>query len=166
VAEVWNPERVGVRLSPLSQFNDIKDDKPEMTFGYVAEKLSSYKLAYLHIVNPALPSLEKGTDPEPRAAQMIELIRKKYRGTLMVTGGFDHDTAEGWLQRGMADLIGFGRKYIANPDLPERFRQRAQLNKDDPTTYYTGGPRGYVDYPSLAQERGEEPLPTIDDRWR
>jgi N-ethylmaleimide reductase len=96
---------------------------------------------------------------------MLNMIREKYRGTLMIAGGFDHDTAEAWLEHRMADLIAFGRKFLANPDLPERFRTRAHLNKDDPATYYTGGPLGYIDYPTMAQERGEEPKPCIDERW-
>ena len=66
----------------------------------------------------------------------------------------------------MRALIAFGRKFLANPDLPVRFRQRARLNADDPTTYYGGGAVGYIDYPTLAQERGEEPKLQIDERWR
>jgi N-ethylmaleimide reductase len=163
---IWGADRVGVRLSPLGTFNDIGDDDPETTFPYVAEALSRYGLAYLHLVNPASAALDKGREPDAPARRMLELMRKAYRGTLIVTGGFDHDTAEAWLQRGRADLIGFGRKFLANPDLPERFRSRAPLNADDPTTYYGGGAKGYTDYPTLAQERGEAPKPCIDDRWR
>jgi N-ethylmaleimide reductase len=97
---------------------------------------------------------------------MINLMREKYQGTLIVAGGFDEDTAEGWLEQGVANLIAFGRKFLANPDLPERFRLRAPLNADDPSTYYGGGAKGYVDYLTLAQERGEEPTPCVDERWR
>jgi len=157
---------VGVRLSPLSAFNDIRDDDPETTFGYVAQKLNDYNLAYLHIVNPAAAAIEQGTAPDPRAMRMVELIREKYRGTLMVAGGFDRDTAEAWLEQGKADLIAFGRKFLANPDLPARLRRRAPLNPDDPTTYYGGGAKGYTDYPSLAQEQGEQPWPCVDESWR
>jgi N-ethylmaleimide reductase len=166
VAEVWAPDRVGVRLSPLGTFNDMGDDDPETTFGYIAENLSDYRLAYLHIVNPAVAAIEQGIEPEPRARRMLELMRAKYRGTLIVAGGFDQDTAEAWLEQGRADLIAFGRKFLANPDLPERFRSRAPLNADDPSTYYGGGAKGYTDYPTLAQERGERPKPCVDDRWR
>ena len=84
----------------------------------------------------------------------------------MLAGGFDHETAEQWLQEGKADLIAFGRKFLANPDLPERFRENAPLHADDPSTYYGGGAAGYIDYPSLAQERGEEAKPCVDERWR
>jgi len=97
---------------------------------------------------------------------MVDLIRKKFRGTLIYAGGFDHDTAEAWLRQGKADVIAFGRKFLANPDLPERFRRRAPLNADDPSTYYGGGMRGYVDYPTLSQQRNAEPRLCVDVRWR
>lgn len=166
VIRVWGADRVGVRLSPLGTFNDIYDQDPEKTFGCVAKKLNEYGLAYLHLVNPAIAELEKGTEPDPRAIRMLDLMRKKFRGTLIITGGFDHGTAENWLKEGRADLIGFGRKFLANPDLPNRFRQHAHLNADDPATYYGGGAIGYIDYLTLAQERGEEPKPHVDERWR
>jgi N-ethylmaleimide reductase len=166
VSEVWAPDRVGVRLSPYSTFNDISDDDPETTFGHIAGKLSDYRLAYLHIVNPAIAALEKGAEPDARALRMLDLIRERYRGTLMIAGGFDRDTAEAWLEQGKADLIVFGRKFLANPDLPERFRLDTPLNADDPTTFYGGGPKGYTDYPTLTQERGEQPGSCVDERWR
>jgi N-ethylmaleimide reductase len=82
------------------------------------------------------------------------MIRRTYRGVLMVAGGFDGSSAERWLEGGNADLIAFGRLFIANPDLPERFWSHAPLNSPDPSTFYGGGERGDTDYPSLAQERG------------
>ena len=166
VLEIWGSGRVGVRLSPLSTFNDIHDDDPETTFGTIAKKLNDYELAYLHLVNPALPQMEKGRPPEMRALKMVELIRKNYRGNLMIAGGFDRDTAEEWLETGLADVIAFGRKFIANPDLPQRLRDRATLNAPDPKTFYGGGAKGYTDYPSLAQEKGEAPKPCVDESWR
>ena len=108
---------------PSAQFNDISDDDPETTFGTIAGKLSDYRLAYLHLVNPALAALEQGSEPDPRALRMVELMRERFRGMLIIAGGFDHDTAEEWLQKGRADLIAFGRRFLANPDLPERFRR-------------------------------------------
>jgi N-ethylmaleimide reductase len=166
VSDVWGQDRVGVRLSPLGTFNDMGDDDPETTFGRVAEKLNGGALAYLHIVNPAVAAFEKGIEPDPGALRMLELLRERYGGTLIIAGGFDRDTAEGWLRRDKADLIAFGRKFLANPDLPERFRSHASLNADDPSTYYGGGAKGYTDYPTLARERGEEPHPCVDERWR
>ena len=162
---IWGPDRIGVRLSPLGKMNDIHDDDPEATFGYLAERFSDYGFAYLHIVNPATEQMQNGKEPEPQALNMVELIRRKFKGTLMVAGGFRADTAAQWLREGRADLIAFGRKFIANPDLPERLRLGGPFNIDDPTTYY-GGEKGYTDYPSLAQDRGEQPKACVDERWR
>ncbi len=166
LTRIWGPDRIGVRLSPMGKLNDIHDDNPEATFGYIAERLSDYRFAYLHIVNPALEQMQDGKDPDPRALNMVKLIRKKYEGTLVVAGGFQADSAARWLREGWADLIAFGRKFIANPDLPERIRAGAPFNTDDPTTYYGGGEKGYTDYPSLAQDRGEQPKACVDQRWR
>jgi len=163
---IWGPDRIGVRLSPMGRMNDIHDDQPEATFGHIAERLSDYGFAYLHVVNPAMEQMQSGKAPDPPALGMVETIRKKFKGTLMVAGGFEADTAAQWLREGKADLIAFGRKFIANPDLPERLRTGAHLNADDPTTYYGGGEKGYTDYPSLAQDRGERPKACVDQRWR
>ena len=163
---IWGPDRIGVRLSPLGRLNDISDDHPEATFGYIAERLSDYGFAYLHIVNPAMEQMQNGKEPDSRALSMVELIRKKYKGTLIMAGGFQAGTAARWLREGKADLIAFGRSFIANPDLPERLRLGGPFNIADPTTYYGGGEKGYTDYPSLAQDRGEQPTACVDQRWR
>ena len=166
VSQVWGPDRVGVRLSPLGKLNDMSDADPEATFGTLAAMLDGRGLAYLHVVNPALAEVECHAPPDPRALRMVELMRREYRGRLIITGGFDHDTAEEWLQEGRADLVAFGRKFLANPDLPERLRLRAPLNPDDRSTYYGGGAKGYTDYHTLQQERGEQPRPCVDESWR
>jgi N-ethylmaleimide reductase len=166
VSKVWGPDRVGVRLSPLGTFNDTSDADPQATHGYIAEALSQYRFAYLHLVNPAAAAIEKGQEPDPASLRMLALIRARYRGTLILAGGFDRDSAQAWLKQGRADLIAFGRKFLANPDLPERLRLRGRLNADDPSTYYGGGAKGYTDYPSLAQDRGEQPKACVDERWR
>jgi N-ethylmaleimide reductase len=166
IVPVWGSDRVGVRLSPLETFNDIADDDPEVTFGYVSEMLTRYGLAYLHVVNPAITAMENHAEPDERSRRVLELIRNTYDGTLIVAGGFGQDTAEQWLSSGRADAIAFGRKFLANPDLPERFREHAVLNRDDPSTYYGGGEIGYIDYLTLAQQRGEQSKPCSDTRWR
>ena len=166
VNEVWDSDRVGVRLSPLGTFNDMADDDPEATFGYIVERLNEYDLAYLHVVRPGIQEAESGSWDDPEAQSMMQLIRGKYKGTLIVAGGFDGDEGEEWVLNGKADLIAFGRKFLANPDLPQRIQLGAHLNADDATTYYGGGARGYTDYLSLDQERGEVPMPCVDERWR
>ena len=75
----------------------MSDAEPEVTFGTIAQVLSDLRFTYLHIVNPGLAAIEKGNAPDARAEQLLALIRQKYRGTLIVTGGFDRDTAEEWL---------------------------------------------------------------------
>jgi N-ethylmaleimide reductase len=166
VAGVSDADRVGVRLSPLGTFNDMGDEDPETTFGYAATMLNALRLAYLHLVNPAIAALDDKTEPDQRSLRMLSLIRTEYRGTLILAGGFDRDTAEEWIAAGRADAIAFGRKFLANPDLPERLRERAPLNRDDPSTYYGGGEKGYIDYLTLAQQRGQQPERCPDTRWR
>ena len=90
------------------------------------------------------------------AASGLPSVARQFQSLAKLPEGF----------QGKADLIAFGRKFLANPDLPKRFRQHAVLNVDDPSIYYGGGPKGYTDYPALAQELGEEPKPCLDDRWR
>jgi N-ethylmaleimide reductase len=160
VCEVWGSERVGVRLSPLGTFNDMEDEDPEALFGYVAERLSGLDLAYLHLVDSTYVTGNRTREaPEPRGEAMLRLIRERYRGTLMVCGGYNRELAEAALAEGRADLVAFGRPFIANPDLPERYSRNAPLNVPDPETFYGGGIKGYVDYPTLRQQSGEEGIP-------
>jgi N-ethylmaleimide reductase len=166
VTGVWGADAVGVRLSPMGTANDIRDDDPLATYTHAARELNSRRLAYLHLVNPAAAALEKKAQPDPAAMEMLKRMREAWRGVLILAGGFDGDTAEQWLREGRADLIAFGRKFIANPDLPARLRSRSALNPDDRTTYYGGGEKGYTDYPSLAQERGDAPKACVDESWR
>src|SRR5260221_8018499 len=86
----WGPGRGGGRPSPLGTLNPLGDDDPETTFGHIADELSAYHLAYLHIVNPAMPALEKGVEPNPGALTMVDLMATKYRGTLITAAGFAH----------------------------------------------------------------------------
>lgn len=151
VCEIWPSERVGVRLSPGGTFNDMGDSTPQQTFGYAAQQLAQRKLAYLHLIEPMQPEGEHAM-PDLSAA----FFRPLYSGTLMVAGGYTLERATDVLQRGLADLVTFGKLFLANPDLVRRFHLRAPLNTPDPETFYTGGARGYIDYPSL--EMTEERL--------
>jgi N-ethylmaleimide reductase len=99
LTQIWGVDCIGVRLSPLGKLNDIHDDNPEETFGHIAERLSDFGFAYLHIVNPALEQMQNGKDPDARALGMVELIRKKYQGTLIVAGGFEARTRRSGLPR-------------------------------------------------------------------
>jgi N-ethylmaleimide reductase len=146
VKEVWGDQRVGVRLSPGGGTNGIHDANPVETFTYAAERLTELGgLAYLHVVEAPVAT----GGPDDHAVCATDLVRPVYKGTLISTGGYTVETAERAVEKGRADLIGFGRLFIANPDLPERIRTGAPLNEPNAETFYTPGERGYVDYPSL-----------------
>jgi N-ethylmaleimide reductase len=138
-------ERVGVRLSPVTTFNDIHDDHPQETFDYVVTQLNSRRLAFLDIL--------QGTGGAPREAWVpfdYARLRTLYAGNLVLNNGYDFASAQAALQAGAGDAIAFGRLLLANPDLVERFRRGAPLNAPDPATFYGGDAKGYTDYPGLA----------------
>jgi N-ethylmaleimide reductase len=134
----------------------MADENPEALFGAVTEALASRKIGYLHVVDP---SFEGNPDIRQRAQQLMRLIRERFSGPLILCGGYDRERAEAALQENRADLIGFGRPFIANPDLPLRLETHAPLNTPDPSLFYGGGIQGYVDYPTRAEELGTEPPP-------
>jgi N-ethylmaleimide reductase len=147
VLEVWDDRRVGVRLSPGGTTNGAVDEDPVATFSgaiTALEQLSA--LAYLHIVEAPIGT----SGPDERAVCATELARSLYTGTLISTGGYSPESAEHSIQRQLADLIGFGRLSIANPDLVERVRASATFNEPDRQTFYSRGDHGYLDYPTLA----------------
>ncbi|MGV9868446.1 alkene reductase [Rhodococcus koreensis] len=146
VVDVWGSQKVGVRLSPGGSFGDISDNDPVETFGFSASALSEYPLSYVHVVETFQadgPVLENVGGP-------TALIRSQFAGTVITSGGFDQTSAEKVLDGGGADLVAFGRPFIANPDLPARFAAGAPLNEGDHDTFYGGDERGYIDYPTLA----------------
>lgn len=147
VQSVWTEQRVGVRLSPGAGANGIHDANPVETFGYATAQLDNLAqpLAYLHVVEAPVPI----SGPDDHELCATELLRSKFRGTLISTGGYTPESAERALEHGHADLIGFGKLFIANPDLPERVRIGASLNTPEAGTFYTPGEHGYTDYPVL-----------------
>ncbi|MDR0787696.1 MAG: alkene reductase [Gemmatimonadota bacterium] len=144
VAE-WPEGRVGVRLSPAGGVNGASDDDPVATFSAAAQLLNSFPLACLHLVEgPVGPARSDGA-----RVSATEMIRPLFRRTIISTGGYNRQSAIATVEKGTADLIGFGRFFIANPDLPARFRSDAPLNEPHPETFYGGGEKGYTDYPTL-----------------
>ena len=142
VVGVWGAQRVGVRLSPSGTFNDMHDSNPLATFGYAAQALNRFGLAYLHIIEVNEADLRHGGTEVPTRS-----LRGHFTGTLMVNGGYNRDRANAVLAKGEADLVSFGTLFLANPDLPQRLTLNAPLNQPDPTTFYGGGEKGYIDYP-------------------
>ena len=147
ITPVWNSDRVGVRLSPGGTFNDMCDCKPHETFGYVVRQLALKNLAYLHLIEPSQPPSE-----HPMPDLSAHYFRPLYPGTLIVAGGYTFDRANAVLKAGLADLVAFGQLFLANPDLPERFKRSAPLNTPNPATFYGGGAEGYIDYPTLEEQ--------------
>jgi N-ethylmaleimide reductase len=147
VTDEWGDEQVGIRLSPGSTFNDMYDETPHETFGYLAEQLNAAPLAYVHVAE---------NDPVD-GAPAGHLLRPHYDGTLIVAGGYDRERAEEALQEGRADLVAFARRFLANPDLPRRFAETAPLNDWDPDTFYGGDEEGYIDYPTLDEQDAAAP---------
>lgn len=135
-------DRLGVRFSPLSSFNDMKDSDPNTTFVTAARELQSFRLAYLHVIEPVThaPGLTPVLTPGMKSA---------FQGTFIANGGYRLNSAQAALAHGVADAISFGEPFIANPDLVERMKLGAPWNVADRKTYYSGGARGYIDYPTL-----------------
>jgi N-ethylmaleimide reductase len=148
VVGVWGADRVGIRISPSSTFNDMSDSNPEAHFGYFVERLNPYNLAYLHVLEPSEADLRHGGKPVPAS-----YFRPLYKGAFMVNWDYDFQKGNEVIASGNADLVSYGKLFIANPDLPERFKLNASLNQPNPDTFYGGGAEGYTDYPTL-QEQG------------
>ena len=146
VLEVWDSKRVGVRISPTSGFNDMADDNPRETFSVAVDRLNSYGLGYLHVVETAQNS--KGSSEEDLA--MSAHLRTLWKGLYVANGGYDGLRGEEALRTGRADAIAYGRAFLANPDLPRRLQLGAALNEPDPTTFYGGDAAGYTSYPALS----------------
>ncbi|MFM7532934.1 MAG: alkene reductase [Rubrivivax sp.] len=136
--------KVGIRLSPHGVFNGTGtfDGVEEQLLALVRE-LSELGLGYLHVLDHSA----MGAPPVPAAHKAA--LRAAFQGTFILAGGFDGESAEAALAAGQADLIAFGRPFLANPDLVERLRRRAELNAPEPSTFYTPGATGYTDYPVL-----------------
>ncbi|MDS1139221.1 alkene reductase [Pusillimonas sp. SM2304] len=136
VAQV-GADRVGIKISPEMNFNSITDAAPQETYTHLVEQLRAFDLAYLHV---AL----FGASVDYHA-----LLRPRFNGAYLAGGGLDQAAAEAMLAEGRADATVFGGSFLANPDLPERFRQGAALNTPDKNTFYSPGTQGYIDYPFM-----------------
>jgi N-ethylmaleimide reductase len=150
VCEVWGAGRVGVRISPLNQYNDMRDSNPQALFNHVSDALRPFGLAYLHV-------LERDVRGSELPFEFPEL-RRRFNGPYMANGGYDKRRANAAIAAGRADCVAFGTSYIANPDLVARYARDAPLNVADPGTFYGGREQGYTDYPALADDHGA-PLP-------
>jgi len=140
---VWGAGRVAVRISPLVPFNDMVDSQPKALVTHVAQELSRRAIAFLEIRH------ENHALPEELA--ILAIARKHFQGALMTNGSYTRETGESRVSSGAADAIVYGRPYIANPDLVERFTKQAPLNEVNFNRLYGGGADGYSDYPTMAR---------------
>ncbi|NQW80242.1 MAG: alkene reductase [Polaromonas sp.] len=142
--------RTGIRLSPVTPAGDVHDTDPQPLFEYVVRQLASLNLAYIHVIEGSTGGPREMADrPFDYAALKSAYRIAGGKGAWMVNNGYDKALAEKAAADG-ADLIAFGRPFIANPDLVRRLREDATMNAQDQTTFYGGGVKGYTDYPTLA----------------
>lgn len=145
VSGAWSADRVGVRLSPYVDYNDMRDSDPISTFSQAAKELDRFGLAYLHVVE-FLVREDQSQSQLPRIAPQMRAL---FAGPLILNGGYHEATGTAAACAGECDLIAYGRPYLANSDLVERFRLGLALNAPDPATFYTDGAKGYTDYPQV-----------------
>ena len=151
VSRIWPMNRIGVRLSPYSDVNSMADSNPASLYEYVIRKLDAKQIAYLDLIEP---QARAGLVAEPNLnapKSVCKLFRSMFTGPIIASGGFTVQSAEAALDDGVADLIGFGRMFIANPDLPKRISLGAPMNEPNQKTFYGGAETGYTDYPFLEQ---------------
>ena len=141
IAKAIGPERIGVRVSPFSEFNETpRYSEAEATYLYLARKLNEFDIAYLHVVDAEA----KGQPPV-----LAQHVRKIFRNTIILSGGYSARSAHEVIDKGFADLVSFARPFIPNPDLVQRFKNNLPLNQPKFELFYTAGAEGYVDYPAF-----------------
>lgn len=146
VADEIGADRVGLRLSPFNYYNDSGDSKPEELGLYMAQSLNKYRILYCHVIEPRMRT-ERVVGETPHS---LVAMRKAFNGTFIVAGGYTRADGNNAVAENRADLVSYGRLFLANPDLPKRFELNAPLNKYDRNTFYTFDPViGYTDYPFL-----------------
>lgn len=144
-AEAIGQDKVGIRLSPFGVFNDMPlYEAMETDYAYVTEQLNKIGLLYVHIVDHS----SQGAPVVPDSIK--QTMRRVFKHTLILSGGYARARAESDLEAGKGDLIAVGREFLANPDLPARWQTNAPLNPPDFSTFYTPGAQGYSDYPALS----------------
>src|SRR3984957_18819994 len=158
MVSVWDVIRVAVRIAPSGTWNGLSDSNPIALFDYVAKQLNRFGLAYLHIIKPRIKGNVLIAEGQGHIA--TTRLRKVFTGTIIAAGGFEPDTAEAAVREGDADLVAFGRHFVANPDLPKRIRLGLPLNAYDRDTFYTFDSRGYTDYP-FYEQRSESLASTL-----
>ena len=143
--DVWGNERVGIKLSPVIPFNSMIDSDPKALYLYLLQEMNKLSLGYVHIMNAMFPLDNLPHWPK----DVLGTFGPHIDSLVMANGGYNAETAEAELESGRADLISFGSLFIANPDLPARFKTGAPLAEADRATMYGGSAHGYIDYPPM-----------------
>ena len=140
-------DKAGIKLSPSIPYNSILDSNPTELYSYLLEELNKLPLAYIQLMNALMP-----VDHLPHYPKdVIGTFGPHTHHLIIANGGYTQETGEQELERGIAKMISYGTLFLANPDLPERFKMHAKLNTPDRATFYAGGEKGYTDYPALAE---------------
>ncbi|WP_226348455.1 hypothetical protein [Alcaligenes sp. 13f] len=150
VSNVFGADRVGIRLSPFGVANGSGEDEPLPLYSHLITHLARLNLAYLHLIEPHASGAGQAEVDHQNVPFASELFRPLWPTVLIAAGNYTPVTATAAINAGRADAIAFGRLFIANPDLPERVRTDATLNKYVRATFYGGGAEGYTDYPRLS----------------
>lgn len=148
IKDVMPENRIGVRLNPSLNgiFGMTMDEETIPTFDYIVEKLNQYDLAYLHLSEP----FNDVSEIAYAEKEIAKRYRPMYTGVLIINSNFDQEKGNKVIADGLADAVAFGKPYISNPDLVERFAAQADLAEYDQSTFYTPGEKGYIDYPTLS----------------
>lgn len=146
IADEIGADRLGIRLSPFSDFLGCWDSNPEALGLYMVQELNKFGILYCHVVEPRMSNVESRRQIPHRLLP----IRKAFNGSFIAAGGYDRQEGNKVVENGYTDLVAYGRLFLANPDLPRRFQLAAQLNQYNRETFYTPDPIvGYNDYPVL-----------------
>jgi len=148
VCDEIGADRVGIRLSPLQPFNDMKDSDPETTFSYLVEQLNRFGLAYLHVT-------EMGSETPDTAGPAFDLgkLRAIWKGVYITNAGYNAERGNAAIAEGKADAVAFGTTFLANPDLVARLQSGVELNAPVMETFYGGDGHGYTDYPAMGESK-------------
>ncbi|HLR32484.1 MAG TPA: alkene reductase [Fodinibius sp.] len=149
VSDEIGSEKTGIRFSPSGTSKGISDSNPKHTYTYLMYKLNDFDLAYIHLMEPQSDVSNK----QNHLRNVTAFYREVYEGTIITNVGYDRQSGIEALENKTADLIAYGKLFLANPDLPERFAQDAELNDPNSQTFYGGGEEGYTDYPSMEEEQ-------------
>jgi len=149
IKEVMPEEKIGLRLNPSLHgiFGMTMDEETIPTFDYIIDELNKYDLAYLHLSEP----FNDVSDIPYAETEIAKRYRPKFRGNLIINAGFDRESGNKVIEAGNADMVAYGKPYVSNPDLVERFEAEAELAEWDQDTFYTPGHKGYTDYPTMEE---------------